>query len=137
MIVFKTLRQRQEFNSPLLDKRLKIILYCLAGYMEYILSQPLIITGIFRTQEEQDSIYEDNFAYKQNPWTSVHQVWRGADTSVLYLTKEQIDDIVVFLNDNFKYSSPRFSTSKAHNVGFGSHIHIQCDPDKITEIGNA
>lgn len=135
LINFKSSRQSEEFKSNKLDRRLRIIIYALAGYTAEVYHKPIIITEIFRTQNEQDTIYGNDPKYKSNPWFSVHQEWRGFDFRTIGFTKDQIIDLLDFLNDNFEYNGGTHPTSLYHEVeNHGLHIHVQVDTTDSTII---
>lgn len=129
IIQFANERIKEEFNNPKLDNRLKIIVYALAGFINFNFSKALVLTGIFRTQEEQDEIYKDNFQYQKEKWSSVHQFGCGTDCSIKYFTDDELQKIGIFL-DKLEYDKSR-PTKKCwliHDIGLGRHGHIQVYP---------
>jgi hypothetical protein len=129
LINFKTQRQAVEWHDERLDKRLRIILYALAGYVFDKFQKFLVITEIFRTSDEQKEIYKGQ--PKMAGVVSVHEVWRGADVRTHNFTSAEVMDLLGFLNDNFEYDGK--STAIDHDVQ-GYHIHIQVDSDGVTKI---
>ena len=128
---FKHLRLIAEFDR--VKKRLQIIVYALDAYVKHRYKKEIMVTSIFRTQEEQDEIYGHLAGYKESPWKSVHQYWRGVDVRLSNFSKEEIKDILMFLNKSFEYTG-RYETAIKHDIGYGSHIHIQVDMDGVTNI---
>jgi len=127
MIEFKTKRQAEEFRY--LHPGLQKILYWLSGWTEMnTAAKQITITGLIRTQEEQNAIYADNVLFRESPWPSVHQFGRGADISVLGFLSSGDDpaSICVEVNREFLYGDGRHSTAIYHEVNrHGKHIHIQ------------
>ena len=79
------------------------------------------LTDIFRTDAEQRKIYPGQPKKK-----SVHQFWRGVDVrdNLEYWQEEVMRRII---NNKFFYDKnrPKLKTLLYHNVGRGSHGHIQ------------
>lgn len=119
-------RLRKEFKQ-LLDKNnpLRELLLDLSEYVNDRYGKKLVITMIYRTDEEQDSIYQDDSRYQERKFKSPHQFWHGADLRSKIFTDEEIQDIEIYLNR--KYNSDNYYdwTAKNHNVGLGDHFHIQ------------
>jgi len=123
---------REEFLRC--DSRLRFIMnsYSAAVFMQFGY-KPTII-GIERTQAEQNDIYKNNPDYQKQKWMSVHQTnpcrgidFRDADmaSEILEFTKKYFLQVI--------YTGGKLTAIK-HNVGAGSHFHIQTDSDGITEI---
>lgn len=121
---FKTKREEDEFLSKAVDQRLKDLVNMIDLYMRVRYGKRTTITGVMRTQEEQDFIYRANPAYQVKPWMSVHQIGRGVDIRCNDMTEAEITDVVEVLN-RIPYRTPGKSTAIRHNVGAGDHIHIQ------------
>lgn len=101
-----------------------------AKYTSNKFNKFITITMIFRSQEEQDSIYQGKInsvgrKYDENPWKSPHQFWHSVDLRSRDFTKNEIKDLVDYINN--KYNSDNFYkwTAKNHDVGLGDHFHIQ------------
>jgi len=118
MISFKTERIENEWNSGLMNKKLKDIVNMAGLYMKYVNGVGLILTEIFRYQDEQESIYGATTRKR-----SVHQYWRGVDIRVNNMTDEQANDLLSFLN-KVPYGL-KHRTATLHDVGFGKHLHCQ------------
>src|SRR3990172_2535547 len=79
-IIFFENRLEAEFNN--LTRNLKEIIAYAAAYMANNFQSPLVLTHVFRTQEDQDRIYKDDPMYKVKKFQSVHQFYRGADVRI-------------------------------------------------------
>lgn len=95
----------------------------MALYCEVEFKKDITVTEIFRTQEEQDSYYKDHESYKEKPWKSVHQYWRGADVRSKNFEHEEIQKITNWLN--MVHYSTKHNTCVYHDIGLGEHWHIQ------------
>jgi hypothetical protein len=83
----------------------------------------------------QDEYYKNDPAYQKKPWTSVHEVGRGADVSLKFFTPEEINLIYRFINTHFVYNN-KLSVALVHDVGLGSHLHLQI-PDGNLVVKNS
>lgn len=124
MMRFKTEREGREFLQ--LKPRLKIIMTLLEQFFTVEFKKDILVTGCFRTQDEQDAIYKDNQKYQEKPWQSVHQFWRGCDVRVIDWTPKERDRTLMYLN-SFTYDDtrPEMKTAIIHDVGAGNHLHVQ------------
>lgn len=130
LINFKTERIAAEWYDLRLDKRLRVILYALAGYCFDKYQKFLVITELSRSEAERREIYADDPVMREK--VGVHEVWRAADVRTHEFTSAEIQDLVGWLNDCFEYSNGK-PTALAHDVS-GYHIHIQVDGDGVTRI---
>ena len=125
---FKTDRIRKEFESGNLNLKLvKIFKMSLEWlYINYPEYKKVVITDIFRTVEEQDELYKNSSKYQKKPFLSVHQFWRGLDIRTNDMPNHISKNLTSFLN-MFIYDKKRQhkKTAKLHDIGNGSHIHIQ------------
>jgi len=120
-IAFKTEQIRQEWESGELDRRLKGIVLMLAGYLKTVHNYtPLTITSIFRPFDPK------------NP-RSPHPHWRGVDIRDRDMPNGVADAGVAWCNRQWPYDKkrPALRTALRHNVGKGSHIHLQIMEDSI------
>lgn len=111
MLLFKSDNLEQEFEK--VDNRLKVLLYTIAGMLEYMFGKDFTITGLFRDDHK-----------------SVHHTGRGADGSVANLNEEEGDAVVDFINSKFLYGKRGKLTifDEREEVGpnwTGPHLHIQ------------
>jgi hypothetical protein len=131
-MLHKTERTKEEILllDPLVTK---IILYIDAEFPGQT------ITGIMRTQQEQDVIYKDDPKYIVEKFTSVHQIdpesglVRGVDMRFIEGVSLRIEDVV---NNGFVYDEKRPSLKCAliHEIidpitkeSFGKHLHVQAN----------
>jgi len=100
----------------------EMIVNNLSPYYEHHFGKDLVITMIYRSQEEQDRIYQgkrnsSGREYDKNPWKSPHQFWHSVD-----LRSRDLDNYLNTMYNPLNYY--RF-TAMNHNVGLGDHHHIQ------------
>lgn len=92
------------------------------------LGTDLVITMIYRTQEEQDDIYigktRNGIPYITKPWKSPHQYYHAVDIRSRELTKEEIKSAVDALNAEYNSDNYYKFTALCHDVGLGDHFHI-------------
>ena len=106
-----------QWRSPLLDNRLRFIVYALAGFIQNEYSKTITITSIYR---------------EGDPGT--HGCWRAVDIRTWNYSDDEIADIINFINKSLPYGYGAYKTSLYHNVGQGEHIHIQVSRDDYTKI---
>lgn len=94
--------------------------YCKAEF-----NKDIVITMLYRTQEEQDEIYKDNAKYKEKKFKSPHQFNHAVDLRSSTFTKEEIDNLVNYLNKVYNSTNYYKFTAMCHDVGHGDHFHIQ------------
>lgn len=122
MLGFKTKRIHEEWNSKKLSIRLTYIIDALVKFTSCEFGKPVILTEIYRTDEEQKNIYGPLVSIK-----SVHQYWRAVDIRTSIYTEDEINKILLFLN-MFSYDKKRqrYKTALRHDVNaYGDHVHIQ------------
>jgi hypothetical protein len=126
MIEFKTPRIEMEFFSGQLKKKLVSILYMLKVYCEIEFNKNIFITELFRMVKEQYNYYKDDPKFIKDPFTSVHQDWRGADLRSTVFTLKEIKKIVAFLNLITYRKGSKYLTVKYHKISSNVyHLHIQ------------
>lgn len=108
----KTDKTKSEFWR--MWKVLQYVVMDLAIYTKLKWDKQIVITSIFREIVEGKKL-------------SVHNFWRGCDVRSRNFTKEQIDDIVSYINGRWEYDPSRkfLHVIQYHNVGLGYHFHIQ------------
>ena len=116
----------RKYNRPLL--KLIIDLY---HWVEDKYGKDVILTMIFRTQEEQDNLYKGitnskNIKYDEYPWKSPHQFWHAIDIRSRVYNEDEIEEIVRYLNNKYNATIYYGKTAVVHEVGdYGMHFHIQ------------
>lgn len=121
----------QEFQSLAHqnDNLYNLVLNDLVPWVEKRFGDDITITMIYRTQEEQDDIYQGKTrrgrTYEEKPWKSPHQFWHSVDIRSRTFTPEQIKEIENHLNMGYNQTNYYRFTAKCHNVGRGDHFHIQ------------
>lgn len=110
------------------NQSLQEVLENLASFASLEFNKDVIITAIYRTQEEQDKIYKGKVnargvSYDANPWKSPHQLWEAIDIRSTVYNSQEIQRMLAFLNC-FKYRQNQ-PVAIYHNVGLGDHFHIQ------------
>lgn len=85
----------------------------------------IVITMIYRTDAEQDSIYKDDPKYQQKKFKSPHQFYHAVDLRSSTFDTEQIQKLVDYLNEQYNGTNYYKWTAKCHDVGLGDHFHIQ------------
>lgn len=117
-------------NKPLLD-----LIVDLYHYVEDNLHKDVVITMIYRTPQEQDSIYSGTYrgsrAYDTNPWKSPHQVWTAIDIRTSIYSSTEINQIRDYINNKYNSSNYYKTTAMYHEVikadgtSLAHHFHIQ------------
>lgn len=132
MLIFKNDSQRlidEFFELKTKNRALYDILQDLAAYTDHYFKKLVVITMIYRTEEEQDQLYKGKIKkgkrYEDKKWKSPHQFWHSADLRSSVFTKEEIDKIVEFLNYNYNKTNAYAWTAECHDIGAGMHFHIQ------------
>lgn len=119
-------RLREEFEElKVRNEMLYNILLDCGNFCQEYFQKKVVITMIYRTDEEQDSIYKDDEKYKVKKFKSPHQFWHGADLRSSHLDTEQIEKLVNYLNGLYNVGNYYKWTAKNHNVGLGDHFHVQ------------
>ena len=114
MIKFKDPDIQQEFL--MLDARLKVVAYVIAGFFGHEFHKDLMITCV----------------YRQNSGT--HRDWRAFDGRTFNLSQEQGDRFIKFVNEHIDYGDgvhfiikDERKPGSSHNWT-APHIHVQVPP---------
>lgn len=107
------------------NKSLYDLLFNLADWVKDNLKKDLVVTGIFRSNEEQANIYKNDAKYKAKPFKSPHQFWDAFDLRDSIFTKDEIPKVVKYLNDTYNKTNRYKWTAMDHSVGLGYHFHVQ------------
>lgn len=119
-------RLKDEFKN--LDNKnpdLYKILYEIEDYCVKNFNKSILITMIYRTQEEQDYLYRNSEKYKKRKFKSPHQFWHAADLRSWTFNEDEINLLVDYINKSYNLENYYKWTAKCHNVGAGDHFHIQ------------
>lgn len=120
IITFKTDKQQNEWHNKNLDNRLKFLVEALALISWGFFEKRLVITEIFRTQEENDKIY------REPGHISVHQLWRGIDIRTKDYTSKQVQTLVDIANQIvYDENRPHMQTAVYGDERHQDHIHLQ------------
>lgn len=126
---FKNRDLSDEFDRS--KPRLQALVLYLGRYAYRRFDIVLTVTHVNRTQEEQDEIYKDNFAYQEAPWKSVHQFCRGADIRTRDLPKGVAVKLCKHINTHWHYGSFGKPTALLER----NHIHLQT-PHRMAKGGH-
>lgn len=107
-------------NRDLLDIIIETAQYC-----RHTFNKNIVITMIYRTEVEQDSIYKDDPKYKVKKFKSPHQFWDAFDLRSSQFETSEIEKLVNYLNTIYNSTNSYSWTAKNHNIGLGFHFHIQ------------
>ena len=78
------------------------------------------ITHIYRAQAQQHRFYPN-----EPDKISVHQLWRGLDFSIRGISNDIQKEVVAEVNNKFIYGKDGINTAIIHNIGAGTHLHLQ------------
>jgi uncharacterized protein YcbK (DUF882 family) len=122
---FKTDRIRDEWaqlafkNMPLFD-----IVTRLHDYVADTYGREIVLTSIYRTPEENESLYKDTPLGKR-PQAQPHTRWAAVDIRSSIFSLDEITGILAWLNASFKNPSGK-ATAIYHAIqGNVGHLHIQ------------
>jgi len=120
------LQELQHKNVELYE----LVVNDLAPWVKTMFGKDLVITMIYRTDNEQDEIYSgktksDGRKYDERPWKSPHQFYHGVDLRSKTFDNTEIQSIVNYLAMKYNGSNYYSFTAKNHNVGLGDHFHLQ------------
>lgn len=120
-------RIKQEFGKLRRENRpLAMLLIDLYHYVDKKFQKDVVMTMIYRTQDEQDAIYRNNPRYEKRPFKSPHQFWHAVDIRSRTFSDDEIEDIENYLNSKYNDSNYYKWTARCHKVGDGAyHFHIQ------------
>lgn len=141
-------RLRNEFEK--MDPRLQVLSLSLMGFCLHHFHKDLVVTEIYRTEEQQRSYYPDR-PYRP----SVHQFGRGIDFGIRKYPADQLEpypypyprDNPAFSNEeldlltkwyeqavSYDDERPEYDSLIHHNVGLGDHLHLQVSWRKTTRL---
>ena len=126
MIRFKTLKLKEEFyDLGQTDPRIRAVVGELALWVEKLFGKHLVITCVWRTEEEQTEIYGEvkPSAHFCSPQCRAVDIRGHLD----YFTPHELTNIESFVKKYF----PRrdgFPAAKFHGQGDNYHIHLSVEP---------
>lgn len=101
------------------------VLYDTCDYAKREFGKSVVITMIYRTQDEQDSIYKDDPKYKAKKFVSPHQVGDAFDLRSSNFDTAETEKLVNYLNLRYNSTNSYKWSAKNHDVGLGFHFHTQ------------
>lgn len=119
-------RLEKEFNQlNQKNPELRRLLMDVAFFTKRKFNKNIVITMIYRTQEEQDEIYKDDSKYKTKKFKSPHQFFHAADLRSSSFESSEIKKIEDYLNNKYNENNYYKWTARDHTVGLGMHFHLQ------------
>lgn len=119
-------RLKEEFEElKLRNEYLYNVLLDCGEFCKKEFNKNVVVTMIYRTDEEQDSIYKDDPKYKLKKFKSPHQFYHAFDLRSSTFDTEQIEKLVKYLNGLYNVGNYYKWTAKCHDVGLGDHFHVQ------------
>lgn len=120
-LLFKTRRIQDEY-SELYEKNNELfkIVEKVNFITEALMGKSIVITEVYRTQEEQDRYYKG-----KNKFISPHQRWLAVDIRSRNFTEKEVLAIVHAINKNVNSKNTYIPTAFYHDIGLGKHIHMQ------------
>jgi hypothetical protein len=119
LIIFKTEKQRKEWEDERLDQKLKFIVEAAALISWSCFGKHLTITEIFRTQEENNEIYGDT------KHKSLHTYWHAIDIRTRDYTKSEAKILHEILSCIPYKKGSKIKTSVYGIKKHYDHIHAQ------------
>lgn len=102
------------------------LLVDLYHWVDSTYKKDVIITMIFRTDEEQAQLYKDDPKYQAKPFKSPHQFWAGCDLRSSLYTEAEIAGIENYLNKKHNPINYHAWTARNHKIiGSVEHFHLQ------------
>lgn len=108
------------------NQALKDLIDDVARFVKKETGKTLVITMIYRTQEEQDNLYKNDPKYAVRKFKSPHQFWHSVDLRSRIFTDEEIRKIESYINQKYNPINYYNWTAKNHRIiGNVDHFHIQ------------
>jgi hypothetical protein len=115
-------RVRREWETMTRESRILVPVVLLADLAsQEAAGKEIMITSIYRTAEEQALICK---GMGVEPYSSVHELWRGADLRSAWYAPDQVAEISRRVNSVFEYGRG-FKTAGLHLRGTAAHFHLQ------------
>ena len=125
LILYKSqLHLRLESEWPFLDDATRSVVVWCGGYSSMEWGRRLTLTTIYRTQAEQDLIYQNNEKYQESPWKSYHQLYLAVDFRFSPLSELQWKALEARCKTLFFHLGTKFVI---HSPGGPSapHVHLE------------
>jgi hypothetical protein len=133
-LAFKSLRVASEWDSPQLDATVKQILLDAEDIAYKIGWEPMTLTCIYRTPEENDALYGNDGTHRDG----VHVEWRGVDVRISDVHPLDLIEVQNGVNGLWQYDPERpalmCAVVEGDGVAVGSsapHLHLQSHPNTI------
>lgn len=122
---FKTPREEKECAQlPQKNPKLQMLLINIDAYAIANFSKEITITRIYCTKEEEDALYVEDMS--KRPKISPHEVWEAADLRSSVFTEDEINNLVNYCNEGWKYHDGSHPVALYHMIaGNTYHFHIQ------------
>lgn len=128
---FKTPRIEAEYATlAMRNFRLYNLLERASTFVEEAFGKPLILTCIYRSEEENKALY----APKPQPEWRPHTKWEGVDLRSSIYTEAEIEKLLNHLNMNTVYGGRRKCAVYHKISGNAYHLHIQCPPAEVGAV---
>lgn len=110
------------------DSRLRFIFYSYVCYIYQKYGYIPTVTGVDRTQPEQDELYKNDPLYQVRNWMSVHQTdpCRGLDFRSFDMTKD------ILLDTERYFKQVKYNDVKSTLLYHIGHLHLQTNSSDIT-----
>lgn len=123
MIKFKTDRIKGEFDQLTYQHHeLDTLVINLSLWVSNMYHKDIIITHLFRTQEEQHLLYKD---IPNPPAFSPHQFWNAIDLRSFDFDQDELDAICTYLNSHYSNLNGKIVAFVHAIPGGAMHFHIQ------------
>lgn len=122
-MLYKSKREEAEFYS--VDMGLQLMLLFMDAYSQHYFNVELYLTGLIRTDDEQDDIYGDDESYQTNPWKSYHQLKMAGDLRY-NLTFDQWAELLTITERLFLPLGFNCVVHTPENEeGWEPHVHVE------------
>ena len=129
MLQFKTERIKTEWENELEGKnaKLKRLVAILAEFVALELGKDVVLTEIFRSNEEYKALYASNPSAM--PKRPPHTLWQAVDLRSSIYTDVEVKRILEFLKQ-FRFYAGQRSVGVYHQIaGNVMHFHVQYGND--------
>lgn len=104
------------------NEKLRELVIDLEETLRLMYGKDVVLTSVFRRQDEQDALYKDE---EKKVAKSPHSYWKAVDIRSRHLTQSEIDFVVSYLNTKYKNANGK-PVAIYHSLKSGApHVHIQ------------